>query len=80
MKRLMLAVCFVSLLGGVALADDNDDILALINEYCRLQSTGDIMGQMKMMTADRIFINGGIRQSDQAANMKSQQATQDRTN
>ena len=36
MKKLILAVCFVSLLGGVALADDKDDILALINEYSRL--------------------------------------------
>jgi ketosteroid isomerase-like protein len=79
MKKLILAVCFVSLLGGVAFADDKDDITALINEYSRLESAGDITGQMKMMTEDRIFINGGIRRTDQAANMKSQQATQDRT-
>jgi ketosteroid isomerase-like protein len=78
MKKLILAVCFVSLLGGVAFADDKDDITALINEYSRLQGTGDIMGQMKMMTEDRIFINAGRRQMDQTANMKGQQASQDR--
>ena len=80
MKKLnVLVICCVAMLGGVAFADDQDDIMALIDEYCRLEGTGDIMGQARMMTKDRIFILGGRRLSNQAANIESQQASSDRT-
>jgi ketosteroid isomerase-like protein len=78
-KTLVLVGLVFSMLGGVAVADDKDDIMALIDDYCRLQGTGDLMGQANMMTADRIFILGGVRETNQAANMKQQQAAQDTT-
>ncbi len=67
MKRLILTVCFVSLLGGVAFADDRDDILALIDEYSRLQGTDNDTATneyaasfVPIMSEDRIYIGGGI--------------------
>jgi len=57
-----------------ALADDEADIQALIDEYCRLES--NLAEQGKLMTHDRIMINAGRRQTDQATNMKVQLAGQ----
>lgn len=79
LKRLVLFVLCVSMLGGVALADDKDDVLTLIDEYCRLEGTGDLAEQAaKIISPDRVFISFGRRLTDQAANTRSQQAIQDR--
>ncbi len=55
-----------------AFADDKDDILALIQQYGDLED--DLDAQAKMMRADRVWINGGIRRTDEAKNMAIQKA------
>lgn len=59
------------------LADDKDDIQALIDEYCRLEGVS-LTEQSKLMTGDRIMINTGRRQTDNAHNMKVQIAFETR--
>lgn len=54
-----------------ALADDEDDVIAVINQYGELE--GDLAAQAKLMRADRVFITG-VRQTDAAKNMAIQMA------
>ena len=56
-----------------AFADDKDDILAFIQKYGELED--DLDAQAMMMRADRVFIGGGIRQTDEAKNMSIQKAS-----
>ena len=75
-KRAVVLVPFLLTLFIVpALADDKGDIQALIDDYCRTE--GDLAAQAKLMTDDRVFINQGRRQTDQATNMKVQKAGQE---
>ena len=53
-------------------ADDKDDVLAFIQQYGDLE--GDLGTQAMMMRADRVFIAGGIRLTDEAKNMSNQKA------
>jgi len=63
----------VVLISPMALADDEDDVRALIDTYVETEVV-DLRKQMSLMADDRVFINGGLRQTDNAANMKSQMA------
>ena len=53
-----------------AFADDRDDVLAVIQQYGDLED--DLDAQSKLMLADRVFITGGLRQTDEAKNMANQ--------
>ncbi len=55
-----------------AIADDEDDVLAVIQQYG--DSEGDLDAQAKLMREDRVFITGGSRQTDEAKNMAIQMA------
>ena len=55
-----------------AFADDEDDVLAVIQQYGDLE--GDLDAQAKMMRKDRVYIVGGVRQTDEAKNMAIQMA------
>jgi len=69
----MLIIVLAGLLfAPYAFADDKDDILALIQQYGDLED--DLETQAKMMRADRVWINGGIRRTDEAKNMSIQKA------
>ena len=54
-------------------ADDESDIMALINQYGDLET--DLEAQGKLMRSDRIHIANGIRQTDEAKNMANQIAS-----
>lgn len=58
----------------ISVADDMDDVRALLDEYVRTET--DLEKQAQMMTADRTYIVGGARFTDNAANMKGQIAGQ----
>ena len=60
------------ILAPYAFADDEDDVLAVIQQYGDLE--GDLDAQAKMMREDRVFIAGGVRQTDEAKNMATQMA------
>lgn len=53
-----------------AFADDEADVLAVIQRYGDLED--DLEAQSKMMRADRVYITGGIRQTDEKKNMSIQ--------
>ncbi len=53
-----------------AIADDEDDVLALVYQYGDLEN--DLEAQAKLMRADRVYITGGMRQTDEAKNMANQ--------
>jgi ketosteroid isomerase-like protein len=54
---------------------DTDAINRLIDQYGELEDKMDMNGQAKLMTPDRVWVsNGGGRRTDQAANMRIQQA------
>jgi len=54
---------------------DIDAIQKLIDQYGQTEDAGDMMAQAKLMTADRVWIGqAGGRQTDQAMNMRTQQA------
>ena len=55
-----------------AFADDADDVLAVVHQYGELE--GDLASQAKLMRDDRVYITGGIRQTDEAKNMAMQMA------
>lgn len=69
-KLSLLLACFSIVFVQRAFADDKADVQHLIDEYCRLES--NLTEQAKLMTADRVMINVGRRQTDQATNMKVQ--------
>ena len=54
---------------------DTDAVNRLIDQYGEMEDKMDMNGQAKLMTADRVWVsNGGGRRTDQAANMRIQQA------
>ncbi len=53
-----------------AVADDRDDVLAFVQQYGDLED--DLDAQSKLMRPDRVFITGGVRQTDEAKNMANQ--------
>lgn len=58
-----------------AIADDRDDVLAVIQQYGELED--DLEAQAKLMHPDRVFINAGRRQTDNAKNMANQMANRE---
>lgn len=58
-----------------ALADDQDDVVAVIKQYGDLED--DIAAQSKLMRSDRVYITGGIRLTDEAKNMAIQMANRE---
>ena len=59
-------------LAPFACANDKNDVLAVIHQYGNLE--GDLAGQAKLMRDDRVYITGGMRQTDEAKNMAMQMA------
>jgi hypothetical protein len=53
-----------------AFADDEDDVLAIVHQYGDLEN--DLEAQADLMRSDRIYITGGMRQTDEAKNMANQ--------
>jgi len=53
-----------------AFADDEDDVLAIVYQYGDLEN--DLEAQAKLMRSDRVYITGGMRQTDEAKNMANQ--------
>lgn len=72
--RLVTITAFVAglLLAPLALADGHEEVLAFIKQYGDLEN--DLAAQSELMSDDRIFINGPIRQTDNAKNMANQMA------
>ena len=68
----LIAVLAGLVLAPYALADDEDDVLAVIYQYGELED--DLDAQAKMMRDDRVFIAGGVRLTDEAKNMAIQMA------
>ena len=64
----LLALALVS---PIASAADADDVRAVIDTYLATE-TVDLAKQASLMTDDRTFIAGGVRQTDNVANMKNQ--------
>ena len=63
---------FGLLFGSAAIADDREEVMALLDAY--IETEGDLRAQGQLMSEDRIFIIGApaMRQTDNAANMKMQ--------
>ncbi|MFT5500293.1 MAG: hypothetical protein ACI88G_000421 [Woeseiaceae bacterium] len=68
----LIAVLAGLVLAPIAFADDADDVLALVKQYG--DSEGDLSSQAKLMRSDRVYITGGMRQTDEAKNMAMQMA------
>ena len=51
-------------------ADDASDVMKVIQQYGDLEN--DLEAQAKLMRSDRVYITGGIRQTDEAKNMANQ--------
>ncbi|SVE12798.1 uncharacterized protein METZ01_LOCUS465652, partial [marine metagenome] len=60
------------LFGSFAMADDKDDVMALLDAYIETES--DLVAQSKLMSEDRVYIVGApaVRVTDNVANMKLQ--------
>jgi len=74
MLRVIVAAVMLCACAG-AWSDDVDDIMELLEKYTDLE--GDLAAQAKLISDDRIMIAGGVRQTDQDANMEVQQAQRD---
>lgn len=59
----------------LAVADDADDVMATIQRWADLE--GDLQAQAALIRDDRVMVAGGIRQSNQAENMRNQIAVVD---
>ena len=57
------------------LADDMDDVMAVIEAYGELE--GDLAAQAELMHPDRVYITGGMRQTNESLNMRNQIATRE---
>jgi hypothetical protein len=66
----LILVLVALIIAPLAFANDEDDVLATIQKYGDLE--GDLEAQAKMIRDDRVYINAGVRQSDQAKNMSIQ--------
>ena len=54
-------------------ADDASDVMAIIYQYGDLEN--DLEAQANLMRSDRVYITGGLRQTDEAKNMANQIAS-----
>lgn len=62
----------VYILPATSLADDEDDVMAIIDSYITTET--DLAEQAKLMTDDRTYIVAGRRFTDNVANMRGQLA------
>ena len=69
---MLLTIIAGVLFAPIAMADDHDSVLAFIKQYGELE--GDLAAQAELMSDDRVFINGPVRQTDNARNMATQMA------
>jgi hypothetical protein len=76
-SQLLAVISFVLLISPAAFADDEDDVRAVIAQYVATESS-DLTKQATLMTDDREYITGGIRTTNNAANMRGQIAAQKR--
>lgn len=71
-----LAIVLAGLVAApIAFADDRDDVLAVVKQYGDLE--GNLAEQAKLMRSDRVYITGGMRQTDEARNMAMQMAARE---
>lgn len=79
--RLALSVAVALMLPAIGFAQRQNDTAAinrLIDQYGALDDAMDMVGQAKLMSADRVWIGAsGGRRTDQATNMRVQQAAFD---
>lgn len=72
-----LGILFFAVAGIIcaplAIADDEADVLAVVQQYGDLED--DLEAQAKLMRPDRVYITGGVRQTDEAKNMANQIAS-----
>ena len=75
--NLIIALVLTSLAPGAAIADDKDDVTALVMSYANLE--GNLVEQAKLIRSDRIMITN-VRQTDQAKNLEIQLAARKANN
>ena len=75
--KIFAVLAATAIISPAALADDEDDVRAVIAEYVATETT-DLAKQATLMSDDRVYITGGYRFTDNVANMKGQIATQNR--
>ena len=73
MKKLIAS--FLLVMPLCVFADDIDDVMDVIDAYGELES--DLAAQADLMHPDRVYITGGMRQTDEAKNMLNQIATRE---
>lgn len=77
-SKVRRSICLVALMPLIAatsaLADDVDDVKAVIDSYIATET--DLESQADLMTDDRTYIVGGARFTDNVANMRGQIAGQ----
>jgi len=71
-KRMMMALIFM-LVAPFSQANDSDDVLKVVQRWADLET--NLEAQAQLIRDDRVQITGGIRQSNQAENLKVQIAS-----
>ena len=66
----LIVVLAGMIIAPYAFADDEDDVMAIVHQYGDLEN--DLEAQAELMRSDRIYITGGMRQTDEAKNMANQ--------
>jgi hypothetical protein len=75
--KIFALLASTAIISPAALADDEDDVREVIAEYAATEST-NLTRQAALMSDDREYITGGIRRTDNVANMRGQIAVQER--
>ena len=69
-----LGTVIVMLIGLIftplSFAGDAEDVMAIVHQYGDMEN--DLEAQAKLMRSDRVYITGGLRQTDEAKNMANQ--------
>lgn len=71
-KRMIMALIFI-LAAPFSQANDSDDVLKVVQRWADLET--NLEAQAQLIRDDRVQITGGIRQSNQAENLKVQIAS-----
>jgi ketosteroid isomerase-like protein len=74
---LLAASLILPTLASAQRQPDVDAINKLIDQYGELEDKMDMNAQAKLMTPDRVWVSQGGRRTDQATNMRIQQANFD---
>ena len=70
MKKYAALILILLVAPVTASADDKSDVLDIVERYGDLEN--DLEAQSRLMHPDRIYITGGLRQTDEAKNMINQ--------